>query len=192
VSVSSLGIWLPTYLPTYLPTWSRLVFRADDVPSDITKFPVSYGTRKFITVSTRARQRTISLASRIKSTFSRIGSWKSVYYHVIYSWVSQLLSSLLIFWLIFCTHFCYTCYVPRPSHPQFYVSTWQCMVKSTNYEALRYGIFVVSCYFLSLRSKYSPQHPVLKHSQCFLPLVWETKLGARAHTPTHTKQQVTL
>jgi hypothetical protein len=31
-----------------------------------------------------------------------------------------------------------------------------------------------SCHFLPLRSTYSPQHPVLKHPQCFLPLVWET------------------
>jgi hypothetical protein len=39
-----------------------------------------------------------------------------------------------------------------------------------------------SCHFLSLRSKYSPQHPVLKHRPiCVLPLVWETKFH------THTK-----
>jgi hypothetical protein len=40
-----------------------------------------------------------------------------------------------------------------------------------------------SCHFLPLRSKYSPQHPVLKHPQiCALPLMWQTKLHA------HTEQ----
>jgi hypothetical protein len=40
----------------------------------------------------------------------------------------------------------------------------------------------VSCYFLPLRSKYAPQHPVLIH-----PLqVWQTKFH------THIKQQVKL
>jgi hypothetical protein len=33
-----------------------------------------------------------------------------------------------------------------------------------------------SRHFLSLRSKYSPPHPVLKHHQYVLPLVWETYL----------------
>jgi hypothetical protein len=42
-----------------------------------------------------------------------------------------------------------------------------------------------SCHFLPLRTKYSPQCPVLKHCQPMLvPLVWETKFH------THTKQQV--
>jgi hypothetical protein len=41
------------------------------------------------------------------------------------------------------------------------------------------------CYFLPLRSKYSPQHPVFKYPQIYvLPLVWETKFH------THTKHCV--
>jgi hypothetical protein len=40
-----------------------------------------------------------------------------------------------------------------------------------------------SCHFFSLRSKYSSQHPALKHPQ-FLFLMWETKFHTR------TKQQV--
>jgi hypothetical protein len=31
------------------------------------------------------------------------------------------------------------------------------------------------CHFPSFRSKYSPQHPVLTHSQTVLPLMLETK-----------------
>jgi hypothetical protein len=44
------------------------------------------------------------------------------------------------------------------------------------------------CYFVSRRSKYSPQHPVLKHPQsvCALPLMSQTNFH------THTKQQIEL
>jgi hypothetical protein len=37
--------------------------------------------------------------------------------------------------------------------------------------------------FISPSSKYSPEHPVLKHPQCLLPLIWETKFQ------THTKPE---
>jgi len=43
-----------------------------------------------------------------------------------------------------------------------------------------------SCHFLPLRSKYSPQHPVLRHPQSMFFCVWETKFH------TYTKQHVTL
>jgi hypothetical protein len=43
-----------------------------------------------------------------------------------------------------------------------------------------------SYHFLPLRYRYSPQHPVLKHPQCVLPLVWQTQFH------THTELQVTL
>jgi len=38
-------------------------------------------------------------------------------------------------------------------------------VKRTTYEALNYAIFLTYRPFLLLRSKYSPQHPVLNQSQ---------------------------
>jgi hypothetical protein len=38
-------------------------------------------------------------------------------------------------------------------------------VKSTNCEAPHYATFPAFCYFLCLRSKYSPRHYVLKHPQ---------------------------
>jgi hypothetical protein len=42
------------------------------------------------------------------------------------------------------------------------------MKSRTNYEAPHYEIFSSSCYFLSLRSKYSPQPPVPKHPNSIL------------------------
>jgi hypothetical protein len=44
----------------------------------------------------------------------------------------------------------------------------------------------LSCYFIPLRSKYSPQQSVLKHLAYALLLMWETK------SHTHTKQLVEL
>jgi hypothetical protein len=38
-------------------------------------------------------------------------------------------------------------------------------MKSTSYEAPHYAVFPESCHFSPLRSKYSTQHPVLKHPQ---------------------------
>jgi hypothetical protein len=39
-----------------------------------------------------------------------------------------------------------------------------------------------SCQCIPFRSRYSPQHSVLKHTLCFLPLMWETEFH------TYTKQ----
>jgi hypothetical protein len=42
--------------------------------------------------------------------------------------------------------------------------------KITSYEGPCYAVFLTSSHFIPLRSKYSPQHPVLEHSQSmFLP-----------------------
>jgi hypothetical protein len=47
--------------------------------------------------------------------------------------------------------------------------------------------YPASCHFILLRSKYSPQHPVLKHTQsAFFPLRERHKLHI------HTKQQAKL
>ena len=47
--------------------------------------------------------------------------------------------------------------------------------------------YPASCYYLPIRPKYLPQHPILEHSQGnALLLFWETEFH------THTKQQANL
>jgi len=41
-------------------------------------------------------------------------------------------------------------------------------VECTSYEVPHYAVFSILPPFLTLRSKYSPQHPVLKHPQSML------------------------
>jgi len=46
----------------------------------------------------------------------------------------------------------------------------QYLVSSTNHKASHYVVFPPLCYLISLRPKYSPYHPILKHPQpTFLP-----------------------
>jgi hypothetical protein len=59
----------------------------------------------------------------------------------------------------------HSCYMPRPSHPPWLVHSnyiWQ-RVQITKLLTLHFP--PTSCHFIPLRSKYPPQHPVLKHSQ---------------------------
>jgi hypothetical protein len=85
------------------------------------------------------------------------------------SWSSQW---SLSFWLSHLYPICillpHSCYIPSPSSLTW--SFWLYLEKSTSYEAPHYVVFSNLLSLISLRSKYSPQHPVLKHPQSmFLP-----------------------
>jgi hypothetical protein len=60
------------------------------------------------------------------------------------------------------------CYIPSPSnYPQVdQPNNTSYLAKNTNYEIPYYILFTLFHYFLSLRSKYSPLQPVLRHPQC--------------------------
>jgi hypothetical protein len=66
----------------------------------------------------------------------------------------------------------HSCYMPRPSHlPRLHYSnyTWR-RVQIMKLFIMQYSLF--SCHIISLRSKYLPQHSVLKHPHSmFLPNV---------------------
>ena len=68
-----------TYLHTYLLTiWSRVLLEKLTVSQLIKKFPAFYGTRRFITTFTSARQLSVSSASSIQSMLSYPTSWRSI------------------------------------------------------------------------------------------------------------------
>jgi hypothetical protein len=83
----------------------------------------------------------------------------------------------------FLTSLTHACYVPHPSswfnHPN---NIWILWIMKLSWCSCLHSP-VTAC----LRSKYSPQHHVLKHSQIYVfPSAWETKFH------THIKQQVKL
>jgi len=66
-------------------------------------------------------------------------------------------------------HFSHACYIPFTSHPPWFDHQNNI---SWSIQAMKLQImqsFPSSCYFLPLRSEYSPQHSVLKHPQSFFP-----------------------
>lgn len=94
-----------------------------------------------------------------------------------------LFSSRFLATTTFCIYFsprlCKLC--ASPTSPSFIWSSQKDMLKTTNYEACHYAVFPGSCCcFLTLGSKYPPQHPALK------PLTWQPKFHI------HTKQWVNL
>jgi len=67
--------------------------------------------------------------------------------------------------IIFISHLSNACYKPRPSHPH-----WLDHPNNIRRSVQVTELFIMlsspaSCRFLALRSKFSPQHPVLKHPQ---------------------------
>ena len=67
------------YLLTYLLTpWSRVLFKKLASSQLVKKFPAFYGTRRFITAFTSARQLSLSCASLIHSIPPHPTSWRSI------------------------------------------------------------------------------------------------------------------
>jgi hypothetical protein len=119
-------------------------------------------TRRFITVFTTAHHWSLSWAKRIQSTSPHPISQRSI---LILS--SHMLLVLLIFLypLGFQTKTCqflisYACYMSHPSYPSWFHNPnnilWSLQVIK---------FLIMQSFLASLRSKYSSQHPVLKHPQ---------------------------
>jgi len=71
--------YLFTYFFTYLLTpWGRFLPEKLTRSQLVKKFPAFYGTRRFITTFTSARQLSLSSASSIQSTPPHPTSWRSV------------------------------------------------------------------------------------------------------------------
>ena len=77
--VLPISTWHHTYLLTYLLTpWSRVLLEKLTVLQLIKKFPTFYGTPKFITVLTSARQLSPSWANSIQSPQPLPTSWRFI------------------------------------------------------------------------------------------------------------------
>ena len=82
------------------------------------------------------------------------------------------------------TFFCSPPYMPHALPPSSYlISSPKQNLRNTNHVAPHYAVLSITCHFLPLRSKYLPQHPLLKTPPpTYCPLLCNTKLHG------HTKQ----
>jgi hypothetical protein len=136
--------------------------------------PKFYGTRKFITVFTRALYWFLFWARSIKSIASHPISIRSI---LIFS--SHLCLGLPIGLLPSCfpTRILYAFFLPiratcpRPSHPSWLDNsnyTWR-TVQLMKLHIMQFS--PASYHFIPLWSKYSLQHPILKHPQSMFTLL---------------------
>jgi hypothetical protein len=131
-------------------------------------FPAFYGTRRFITVFTRALHWSLSWTRSIHSIPPRSTSLRSIlllptHLHLGISsglFPSGFPTSILYAFLSFP-------FVLR-ALPILYSLTWSFwlyLARSTSNESPHYAVYFNLPSLIPLRSKYSPQHPVLKHPQ---------------------------
>jgi hypothetical protein len=152
---------------THLWSWALL----EKLPTVqlLKNFPIIfYGTRRFITVFTRALHWSLPSARSIQSVPS-YRNLSKIYFNIAHPSTSWSLS----FWL---SHqypiliLLHSCCMPCPSHPPWldhYNYTWR---RVQVMKLLIMQLFPNVCHFISLRSKYSSDHPVFKHPlSMFLP-----------------------
>jgi hypothetical protein len=127
-------------------SWSWALLEKLPIVQILKNFPAFYGTRKFNTVFTRALHCSLSWTTSIQS----------IKFH------PNFLRSILIL----STHL--RLGLPSCLFPSGFPTN--ILYAFLSYEAPHYVVFSTSRHFISLRSKYSPQHPILKHPQSmFLP-----------------------
>ena len=101
-----------------LTSWNRDRREKLTLPQLLKKFPAVYGTRKFITVLTKARHLSLTWVRSIQSTPTHPISRRPILIlSPIYTWVCQVVSFPQVFPLKPCMHLSspHTCYMPRPS-----------------------------------------------------------------------------
>ena len=109
--------------------WSRFLFKKLTGSELVKKFPVFYGTWRFITAFTSARHLSLTWATSIQSMPSHHTSWRSILIlssHLRLGLPSDLLPSGFHIETMYKPLLSpYLCYMPRPSHIHIY--TYICM-----------------------------------------------------------------
>jgi hypothetical protein len=141
---------------TYLLTpWSRVLEKL------VKKFSAFYGTRKFLTALTSSRHVSLSWASPIQLSYPHPTSWRYILtFPPIYALVSPAVSFPQVSHQnpVHASLLPHTCHMSRQSQSsRFYYPH--------DHSALHYVIFSIPLYLAPLRTKYSPQYPILKHPQ---------------------------
>jgi hypothetical protein len=156
-----------------LTSWSWAHLEKPPIVQLLKNFPAIYGTRRFITVFKRAIRWPLSWAWWIQSIPPHPTSIRSMLILSAYLQLGFLSGHFLSGFptnILYAFLFLHSCYMPCPSHP-----TW---LDYSNYICQRVQVMKllitqfspISRHFISLRSEYSPQQPVLKHPQSmFLP-----------------------
>ena len=147
-----------------LNPWCRVLLEKLTGLQLVKKFPAFHGTRRFITALTSVSQLSLSWARPIQSIYPHPTTWRSILIstHLRLGLPSGLLPSG------FPTKTLYTPsphpYAPHAQLVSFFsiLSPAQYWVRSTSHLAPRYAISSTPRYLVPPRSKYSPQHHVLK------------------------------
>jgi hypothetical protein len=140
----------------------------------VKKFPAFYGTRRFITVFTTARHKPISWARWIQSTPHHSMSLRSILMLSSHLRVGPYINEVFRSQDFVCiSNRSHTCYMPRPSLSHHHNIWWSVQVM----KFLIMHPALPSCHFLPLRSKYSPQHLVLKTPSSYVvPSEFHTRI----------------
>jgi hypothetical protein len=126
------------------------------------ELPAFYGTRRFITVFTRALHWSLSWARSIQFIPSHPISLR---------YILILITTYVLFFLVVSFLLAFppisnmqssspsSCYIPFPSHPPWLLDSNYTWRRVQVMKLLIMQFSPTSCHFISLRSKYSPQTP---------------------------------
>ena len=187
------GKWGGQHNPTLLLTaCSKVLLEKLTGSHLVKKFPAFYGTRKFITAFTSAHHLYLSWTRSIQSMSPHPTSWTSIL--ILSSHLQLGLPSgpfpqmsppkPYIYIYIYIYHLPIRATCPTHLIPLYFITR---TISGEQYRSLSSSLcsFLHSCYLVPLRSKYSPQHPILKHPQpTFLP-----QCQRPSFTPISNKRQ---
>ena len=161
-------------LLTYLLTpWCRVLLEKLTGLQLVKKLPAFHGTRRFITALTSVRHLSLSWASPIQSIYTHSTSWRSVLIlsaHLRLGVPSGLLPSGFPTKTPYTPSPPQTRHMPSPSHSSRFYHPHNIGLGVQVIEPLVMQFPPFPRHLVLPRSKYSPQHHVLKHPQLpFLP-----------------------